>query len=76
MIDLAGVERAPPADRGRLAGLAGERGRRRPEAQRLVEDLPDVAELLDLRDGGRHRRVGAQHPVDLLLRAGDDLAGA
>jgi hypothetical protein len=50
---LTGFERAPPADRGPLAGLARERGRRRPQAQRLVEDLPDVAELLDLVDRGR-----------------------
>jgi hypothetical protein len=70
---LPGLEGPPPADRGRFAGLAGERRRRRPQPQRLVEDLADVVELADLRDGRRHRRVGAQHPVDLLLRAGDHL---
>ena len=70
---LPRLERAPPADRGPQPGLAGERRRRRPQPQRLVEDLPDVAELPDLRDGGRHRRVGAQHPVHLVLGAGDHL---
>ena len=71
---LTGFERAPPADRGSLAGLTGEGGCRRPQAQRLVEDLPDVTELLDLGDRGRDRRVGTEHAVDLLLRADDDLA--
>src|SRR3712207_6921130 len=45
----------------------------RSEPQRLVEDLPDVAELVDLGAGRRRARVGAQHAVDLLLRAHHDL---
>ncbi len=70
---LPGLEGAPATHRRRLPGLAGERGGGRPQPQCLVQDLPDVAELLDLGDRRGHRRVGTQHAVDLLVCARDDL---
>ena len=64
-------DRVPAADHGVLARLAREPGRGRPQAQGLVEDLPDVPQTVDLFEGGR--RGGAEHLVDLGAGAGEDV---
>ena len=63
--------RVPAADHGVRVGRAGEARRGRPQAQGLVEDLPDVAEAVHLLE--RRRGRAAEHLVDLGAGPGHDV---
>ena len=56
-----------------LVGVPRERGRGGPEAQRLLEHLGDVPEVVHLGVGRRGRQVVAEDPVDLLVGLGERL---
>ncbi len=68
---LALAHRVTAADHGVHSGLPREAGRRRPEAQRLIEDPPDVAEFGHLLI--RRIRVVAPHLVHFGLCAVEDV---
>ncbi len=62
-----------PADRGVLVGREGEDRGGGPEPQRFLQHLTDVGQLVDLGVGRRHRGVGAEDPVHLLVGAREHL---
>ena len=68
-IDRGGVFLEPvlAADHRVLVRVARERRRRRPQPQRLLEDLGDVGQLVDLGVGRQHAQVRAQHAVHFLI---------
>ena len=56
-----------PADRLVLIGVESEGRRGRPQPQRLLQDLADIDELVDLLRRGLGVDVAAQHAVDFLV---------